>query len=290
MFPTNEQIGVAAYHLWENRGRRHGGDLEDWQSARKQLTYNLNYESAGEFGLAEPATRVLGQKPIRRCRLCERDSKRASFGPPVAVFPMVPGSSLLTAEICRDCQDECREPSSCEVVRFWESLRSAGPSSDGQSELGIKTDFTLGIYKSLVTSALLILPERELAYYADTLEWVSNPDSDADRSLFCGHACRTYDDCIGDAAAWASLARRIHDDAPLPYMMAFVGYRGVIAQVTLPLCSRDEDLAQGVITLLERPIYCEHARGFWGLKSTMRQLALSGGSRSFPGRRNLVEC
>jgi hypothetical protein len=35
--PTHEQIAERAYQLWEERGRIHGRDMEDWLNAEAQL-------------------------------------------------------------------------------------------------------------------------------------------------------------------------------------------------------------------------------------------------------------
>jgi hypothetical protein len=289
MLPTDEQIKVAAYHLWEKRGRTHGGDRDDWERASKQLTYDWNYAPVQEFGLAEAAPRTVAATPIRRCRLCERDSRRVRFGPPTAVWPILPGSSLLSAAICQECQSECRNPLTSELERFWSSLRSFAPRRENCLDLAAERRLTLGAYKSLVAGALLILPERELSYFQDALEWVSNPDPDVDRRLFAGTCCRVYR--IGDGdAAWLALARRIDAAAPLPYMMQFVSYQGVIVQIHLPLCSRDEDLAEGRATLPERPFHSGHASSFCEAPSVLVPLALPGDSGRLLKPRSLVEC
>jgi hypothetical protein len=35
--PTREQIEVRAYEIYENRGRQHGRDIEDWLAAENEL-------------------------------------------------------------------------------------------------------------------------------------------------------------------------------------------------------------------------------------------------------------
>ncbi len=134
MLPTSQQIEVAAYHLWERQGRLHGRDREDWEAAEKLLIYNLNYEPIEEYGLWEPVPRVLGTQPLRVCRICERNSKRANFGPATPVIPILPSSSLLSAQICQECQAECREPLMDDLARFWESLRSDKATRDNRAD------------------------------------------------------------------------------------------------------------------------------------------------------------
>lgn len=36
--PTDEEIAVRAYHLWESEGRSHGRDWEYWLRAKEELT------------------------------------------------------------------------------------------------------------------------------------------------------------------------------------------------------------------------------------------------------------
>jgi hypothetical protein len=290
MLPTNEQIEVAAYHLWEQRGRHHGLDREDWDSARRQLVYSLNYEQVQDFDLCEPAVRVLGYRATRVCRFCERDSKLVRFAAPSAVVPIVRDPSLVTAAICQDCQSECLDPLAPDLRRFWESLGSAGSPRDNPSEMGAGGMFSLGAYKALVASALLMLPDQETPFFLDALEWVGNPDRDADQRLFAGTCCRAYLAPSGYARPWASLARRTDDDAPLPYMLAFVACDGVIVQIHLPMCSRDDDPGDDWVSLPERRFWWGDGWNFGQGRTTLLPLALAGGSGRSHGQRSLVEC
>jgi hypothetical protein len=36
--PSHEEIARRAYELYQSRGWRHGGDLEDWLAAERELT------------------------------------------------------------------------------------------------------------------------------------------------------------------------------------------------------------------------------------------------------------
>jgi len=290
MLPTSEQIEVAAYHFWERRGGSHGRDREDWEAAEKQLVYSLNYEPAQEFGLLEPAPRVLGLQATRHCRFCEQNSKRARFGPPSVVIPIVPNSSLLSAEICQECQAECRDPLVDDLARFWESLGPGAAIREKQAGRRANGGFSLGAYKSLVASALLILPDREMPYFLDAIEWVGNPERDADERLFAGATCRAYLAPDHDDGPWVSLARRIDDDAPLPYMIALVACHGVIVQFHLPLCSRDEDLDGRSLPLPERSFAWGQGWSFRQASSTLLPLLLPGDRGRSQGRRSFVEC
>jgi len=289
MVPTSEQIEVAAYQLWERRGRLHGRDRDDWVAAEKQLIYSLNYEPIQEYGLLEPAPRVLGQQATRQCRICERNSKRARFGPPSPVIPILANSSLLTAEICEECQAECRKPLMDDLARFYESLAHVKSSRDHRADPRAHSGFSIGAYKSLVASALLILPDREMPYFLDALEWIGNPDRDADEHLFAGAHCRAYLGTDDETGSWVSVARRIDDNAPLPYVIAFVSCHGVIIQIHLPLCSRDEDLDGRPLPLLERSFGWGHGSSCGPASSTLLPI-LSPGDLGRPrGRRSFVE-
>ncbi len=290
MLPSSEQIQVAAYHLWEERGCIHGSDREDWENARKQLLYHLNYQPVVEYVLSEPGSRVLGQRAIRHCRFCERSSNRTHFPSPAPVVPIVENSALLSAEICQECQSECREPLTGDLARFWQSLRCEESLPDDHAHRSASSDFSLGAYKSLVASALLMLPDREVPYFLDALEWVSNPDPDVDQCLFAATCCRAYLVPSEHAAPRAWLARRIDDDAPLPYMIAFVSSEGIVVQIHLPLCSRDDDSAEDGVTLLEWPARNRDMGNSRQSRFTSPPLGISRDLGRFHGRRNLVEC
>ena len=100
----------------------------------------------------------------------------------------------------------------------------------------------MAVFKSLVTSALLIMPESELAFFTDTLEWVNNPDHEYDAELFAGTYCHVYRTPWTTERSSISLARRIDDDAPFPYIVCFLSWRGLVVQISVPLSVRDHDL------------------------------------------------
>ncbi len=106
----------------------------------------------------------------------------------------------------------------------------------------------LAAFKGLARIALSILPERELPYFEDAVEWVSNPDHACDANTFGELRCYVHRAPRSSSASWAAVARRVDDDAPMPYMLAFVGSAGVTFQIAVPLCARDDDLdGEGVI-------------------------------------------
>jgi hypothetical protein len=45
--PAHEEIARAAYHLWEQEGRPHGRDKENWQQAIEHLNQQMRTDSRG---------------------------------------------------------------------------------------------------------------------------------------------------------------------------------------------------------------------------------------------------
>ena len=111
------------------------------------------------------------------------------------------------------------------------------------------------VFKALVGCALSIMPESELGYFVDAQEWVSNPVSKCDRKLLEADATLlVYGAPFLTERSWTSLARRIDRNAPLPYMVYFLAVRGVVLQVQLPLCIRDQDLDGRVVHVPRRSL------------------------------------
>ena len=127
----------------------------------------------------------------------------------------------------------------------------------------------------MVASALLLMPESELRYFPDTLEWVSNPDHDTDIRLFGGSSCRVYCAPFLHGRSWTSLARRVDDETALPYMLYFLGCDGIIIQVDVPLCLRDEDGDGRHLSVPERVLTAGEGPDFRESRSTVLPLALA---------------
>ena len=127
---------------------------------------------------------------------------------------------------------------------------SARPRSASPPPTGI----AIPAYKSLIRMALSIMPEDELPAFTDTIEWIGNPDHQFDSALFGGVGCLVYQFHVPVQTPWTSLARRVDDDAPLPYMLFFLASGRVALQLHLPLCSRDEDLDGTEVPMPERVI------------------------------------
>ena len=193
MLPSREQIERAAYERWERRGRFHGADREDWVAAEMDTLFQLNYQTVAEFGLAEPEQRVLGDVRRPRCRFCEQSPPRAAFSVLRPAIPeLVGNSSLYTRDLCDECAKQFADTIDAEFARFWESLEALRDGTASFREIRVPTAVPIAAYKSLIRMALSLMPEPELSSFTDTIEWVSNPDHEFDRTLFDGAGCLVY--------------------------------------------------------------------------------------------------
>jgi hypothetical protein len=238
MLPTRDQIERAAYDRWLRRDRAHGRDRDDWVAAENELTFLLNYKVLVEYRLELPESVILGNLPARRCRFCERTPYHTPFSAARHVVQGTGKTSLFSAEVCDECQADCRDPLAGHCQGLWDALNSdadAFPILPGHLNL-------MAVFKSLIASALLIMPGSELVYFTDTLEWLNNPDHGYDGGLFAGTFCHVYRAAFLRDQSWTSLARRIDEEAPFPYMVYFVARGGTVIQVSVPLCVRDQDL------------------------------------------------
>jgi len=277
MLPTDDQIRRAAYDLWQKRGRVHGCDRQDWYAAHRELTFSVNYRTIVEYSLDVPGMLVLGERPVRYCRLCERTSVHAAFSAPRPVVQGVGHTSLFTESVCDDCQASCRDPLVADFEQFWNALPAAGAGHGGGQDRSAGNLYTVAVLKSLVTSALLIMPESELPYFVDTQEWVNNPDKNQDGRLFTDTVCHLYvAPFLGDRSG-ISLARRIDTDLPLPYMIYFLSRGGFVLQVYLPLCLRDLDSDGRNMWMPERSLIEGEGVHFREIRSTVLRPVISGG-------------
>jgi hypothetical protein len=276
ILPSGDEIRRAAYERFARRGRADGRDREDWYGAENELLFQMNYRTLVEYRLDGSAPLVLGRRPARQCRFCERTPHHVAFSD---LRPAVPGAAgggtLLSAEICDECQAECRGRLDDDFVRFWERL----PGVDGglvERTAGAGPGYdSVAVLKAVVASALLIMPETELPYFVDTLEWVGNPEPDYDGSLFDGTGCRVYTAPFLHGRAWTSLVRRVKTEAPLPYMIYFLAWRGALLQLAVPLCLRDQDLDGRNVRLPERSLAAGEGADFQETRSTVFPLVRS---------------
>ena len=248
MYPTPEQIAVAAYYRWRRRGSEHGRDQEDWDAALKDLTFGLNYRwivrHALRGGAADgPRPASYGQHPTetggfaRHCRFCERSAPAATFEAGPAPLLPAPGSTSLQAS---DECDECRAAFEAHLAGPFEAF--VRPLLGDDPAL---PDPALGVpvlaLKALVRIGLSIVPAPEIHHFDDTLEWVNNPDAERDTALLLGLGCHVYVTTTPVPSPFASLARRVDDSTAMPYMLFFLGANRVVLQTSLPFCPRDED-------------------------------------------------
>ena len=236
MNPTSDQIAVAAYYRWERRSFAHGRHAHDWVAAEQELTFAANYEVVARFRIDGVAPRYLGDEDEGRCRLCERTSPRATFSEPRLAVPAVLGNeSLFSHEECDDCRAQYDESVGGDLDRFVRTIRLGGYEAP-------RTYVPVAAFKGLTWAALSLLPEDEMQYFEDAVEWVSNPDHDLDSRSIDGVECILHRLPEPSPFSWTALARRSDDDAAFPYMLAFFATGHAVFQIPLPLCIRDEEL------------------------------------------------
>jgi hypothetical protein len=236
MRPTPDQIRVAAYYRWRRGGEVHGRDLADWVAAEQGLLFALNYEVIAHHRLDDDTPRHLGHKGRRVCRFCEQSPPRANFvGPAHAVPECLGNSALLALDQCEACRAFFAETIEPALEGLICACRAIPPARAERPEMSIAA------LKGLARVALAIMPEEELDYFPDAIEWVLNPDHELDGATFGGLGCYVYPSPEPAAPAWVALARRIEDEAPVPYMLAFAGTPHATFEIAVPLCGRDED-------------------------------------------------
>jgi Protein of unknown function (DUF2934) len=284
MLPTRDQIERAAYDRWIRRHRAHGYDRDDWIGSEIELTYLLNYQTVVEFPLDLAGPLNLGNDPVRGCRLCERGARHTAFSAPRPVVQGLPQALLHSNRVCDECQADCRDALAVHCENFWRTLHASGDAY----QVVLRRDVdSLAVFKSLVASALLVMPETELAYFPDTLEWVNNPDHEYDGGLFAGSYCHIYRDPSPPERSWISLARRVDDEAPFPYMAAFISWAGVVVQISVPMSVRDQDLDGRNTRLLQRSLVSGDGPHFRVIRPTVLQL-VNPASRRRPMNRHVL--
>ncbi|WP_406694925.1 DUF2934 domain-containing protein [Singulisphaera sp. Ch08] len=245
MFPTADQIEHEAYLRWERRGGSHGNDRGDWCAAEQDLLLTLNYEVVAFHALNASAPQFVGSKGRRVCRFCEQAAPIATFSAvPLALPLFLENRSLFTYEECDDCHAHFASSVEADLEAFHTQLRS-GPGPNSLSRASIAA------LKGLAKMALSIMPATELHSFEDTREWVVNPDHDFDLRLFGELGCGLHALPSIQADPWTALVRRVDDEAPMPYMLFFVGTASVVIQAPVPLSARDEDL-DGTQTIIPR--------------------------------------
>lgn len=263
MRPSREQIEVAAYLRWVRRGFGHGLDREDWAAAEKDLVFAHNYRYVARHKLAgEPD--LLGKEEAdsarrrRRCRFCELSEPSTSFDlTPLALPALVGNSALVGWDEC----DECRALYDGHLAGAFESFARpllGSPPALPREGAGIPAQ----ALKALVRMALSVMPASELHHFGDTIEWVSNPEHTRDAGLLGDLGCHVYVTPAPVPAPFIALARRAESNAPVPYMLVFLGTSRVVFQTHLPLSSRDEELEETGIRGPELSMSMGDGQGF----------------------------
>jgi hypothetical protein len=237
MIPTFDQISDAAYYRWQRRGYNHGHDRSDWLAAEQELLFAGNYEVVLYEPLDGEARSLVGSPRRRVCRFCERSAPAATFSDARPALPTFLGNrSLWTYEECDDCHEEFSAGIDADLAAFLARVREG--SGGGRPAPGI----SVAALKGLVRTALAVLPGDELHSFEDTIEWVGNPDHEFDVRLFGEVGCDLHVLPAPLAHPWIALARRIDEEAPVPYLLVFVGTGSLVLEAPVPLCIRDEDL------------------------------------------------
>src|SRR5262249_51696130 len=123
----------------------------------------------------------------------------------------------------------------------------AGPAPRGTSPAA-RPFVPIAAYKCLTRMALTIMPAGELEFFPDAIEWILNPDHGFDSRVLGGLGCYVHVAPASFPSPWTALARRIANDAKVPYMLYFLGISKVSLEISVPLCTRDEDLdGEGLI-------------------------------------------
>ncbi|MHC5541350.1 DUF2934 domain-containing protein, partial [Singulisphaera rosea] len=234
-FPTFDQIERAAYHRWERRGYSHGEHHGDWFASEQDLLFSMNYEVVAHYGLSGLARQVVGDRKRPVCRFCERAKPSANFSDNALALPEAIGNtSLFSAETCEECRSLFEEEVDPGLVEFLRSSRS--------NRWGSRHPLSVAALKALAKTALTLMPRRELPTFESAIEWVGNPDHDFDVNLFEAHDGFLHVSSVTFSHPWVALARKVEDDAPMPYMLLFLGTSDVVVQIPVPLCMSDEDL------------------------------------------------
>ena len=248
MRPTPDQIRTAAYHRWQRRGGLHGHHLDDWDAAEQDLLFTLNYRVIVPDSSEAVGDRVIGDPRRPVCRFCEQAAPRATFSGPARSIPESLGvPSPLLYDECEECRTLFRDGIDRDFTAFTQLLGAQGCLSRRWPPA------SLAVFKFLTKTALAIMPDEELDFFHDAIEWVCNPDHEFDGSTFGGLGGFLHQNPDPSGASWVALARRIDDEVGVPYMLVFVGMPAVTFEFPVPLSTRDEDHDDLVIPRVASP-------------------------------------
>ncbi len=242
---NHDEVARLAYDLWIRRGWVHGDHHADWVAAEQEAKFLGKYELIVELDLNGPGARIPDLES--RCRLCE-----SALGSQRALAPIWPGNEhappYRVGSLCAGCQGECRAPLAQDFDACWQALGIAAHAADPSQVIAERGQPAPGALKALAQSLLLLVPSNELDYLTDLVEWLANPDSDQDAGLLDDVRALAYWSDQPRDRAWAALARRRSPSAEVPYLVGFLGRDGLVLELPLPLCNRDDELESGLAT------------------------------------------
>ena len=244
MYPSCEQVQVAAYHRWKRRGADHGADLDDWMAAEQGLLFALNYRVVASHRLVASVPTMPTAGGRRICRFCEQTSPQAAFTDPIHAIPQfLCNHSLLAENECDECHAQFKESLEPDFEWFSRPYRTGRASINGLTGPDApRHSLSIASLKCLARMALSIMPDDELDAFHDTIEWVANPDHDLDGRSFRGLGCFLHVEPEPRRTPYVTLARRLRDEVPVPYMLFFLGTANVTFEIPVPLCVKDDDL------------------------------------------------
>lgn len=233
--PSAESIASAAHRRWQARGGAVGDELDDWLAAERGLRFAQLYEVATLHGLDGPATaRRVGREERRVCRFCEQAAPRVPFTDPAPVWPACLGPGPIALDQCDDCRFPGQLALEPALAAF---LALARCEACPQAPSGLPVT----AYKALLRAALALMPLDDLDLCPDAVEWVGNPEPWLDRRILPGLPPWLHRGPGLPSRAWAALVRRRDDEARYPFLIAFLGTPGLVFQIPIPRCARDEE-------------------------------------------------
>lgn len=269
MWPSNEQIAWAAYMRWLRRGCAHGHDRHDWVAAENDLLFSLNYQVVAH-ARADQLPPVAARPD--RCRFCETTTKTKTTRRGPTGGPLGLGAALAGRE-CDDCRANFATSLDPHLDRFLSPFRDVpsprglieaprqvwglGPAADRPTcavrndgaivlSLAAPSHVPIVVYKALTRLALLLMPEADLLEYSGALEWVTNPDHAQDIALLGELNGTAYLAPARFPAPWATLARKIDRDAPVPGALLLAGLGHAAIQLAVPCGEGDADVDEAV--------------------------------------------
>jgi hypothetical protein len=123
----------------------------------------------------------------------------------------------------------------------------------------------VAVFKTLVKMALTIIPETELKYFSNTIEWLLEDEHRTSRFLindlwmYYG-TFESADRC--DQLSVVLAKKRQLDNQQLPYMLFNLNYGNFDFQLPIPLCTIDEDRIFNQSSITYLPHLTDFKHGF----------------------------